>query len=262
MRDKLLAGASIGAMKGKLVLDKVISARNIRPNGANYLVETQFPAHFTRETTTLHKFRPSTGSKRLLPEIQSCSWIFLARWRSVSRGKILLACGWPISEFSLSFQLYILIFFWYFIVQIFFLGRLEKIDSFFLPLSLSISFAEVRPPTRKNHPVVVEFSIFVVDINSINVEDMDFRWVYFLLIFPSDWTLRFSQKQNQMDTPSRISTNKPSKIARKGCESPRGNYGAISQWIFNTGVRLPFLESENHPQGDSLAYWLSRNFNV
>ncbi|XP_059620893.1 glycine receptor subunit alphaZ1 [Phlebotomus argentipes] len=34
---------------------------------------------------------------------------------------------------------------------------------------------EVRPPSRKNTPVVVEFSIFVVDINSINVEDMDFR---------------------------------------------------------------------------------------
>lgn len=35
--------------------------------------------------------------------------------------------------------------------------------------------AEVRPPSSKGSPVVVEFSIFVVDINSINVEDMDFR---------------------------------------------------------------------------------------
>lgn len=37
------------------------------------------------------------------------------------------------------------------------------------------SLAEVRPPTQKGQPVVVEFSIFVVDINSINVEDMDYR---------------------------------------------------------------------------------------
>lgn len=35
--------------------------------------------------------------------------------------------------------------------------------------------AEVRPPSKKGTPVVVKFSIFVVDINSINVEDMDFR---------------------------------------------------------------------------------------
>ncbi|XP_058459368.1 glycine receptor subunit alpha-2 isoform X1 [Malaya genurostris] len=34
---------------------------------------------------------------------------------------------------------------------------------------------EVRPPSKKGTPVIVEFSIFVVDINSINVEDMDFR---------------------------------------------------------------------------------------
>lgn len=34
---------------------------------------------------------------------------------------------------------------------------------------------EVRPPQPKGNPVVVEFSVFVVDINSINVEDMDFR---------------------------------------------------------------------------------------
>lgn len=36
-------------------------------------------------------------------------------------------------------------------------------------------FSEVRPPSRKGTPVTVDFSIFVVDINSINVEDMDFR---------------------------------------------------------------------------------------
>lgn len=34
---------------------------------------------------------------------------------------------------------------------------------------------EIRPPSRKGAPVIVDFSIFVVDINSINVEDMDFR---------------------------------------------------------------------------------------
>jgi hypothetical protein len=34
---------------------------------------------------------------------------------------------------------------------------------------------EKRPPGSNNNPVVIEYSIFVVDINSINVEDMDFR---------------------------------------------------------------------------------------
>ncbi|XP_046816570.1 glycine receptor subunit alphaZ1 isoform X2 [Vespa crabro] len=34
---------------------------------------------------------------------------------------------------------------------------------------------EIRPPSKKGFPVTVDFSIFVVDINSINVEDMDFR---------------------------------------------------------------------------------------
>ncbi|XP_055313266.1 glycine receptor subunit alphaZ1 [Sitodiplosis mosellana] len=34
---------------------------------------------------------------------------------------------------------------------------------------------EVRPPSKKGLPVVVKFSVYVVDINSINVEDMDFR---------------------------------------------------------------------------------------
>ncbi|XP_048481063.1 glycine receptor subunit alpha-4 isoform X3 [Plutella xylostella] len=34
---------------------------------------------------------------------------------------------------------------------------------------------EMRPPARKGQPVMVEFSIYVVDVNSINVEDMDFR---------------------------------------------------------------------------------------
>lgn len=35
--------------------------------------------------------------------------------------------------------------------------------------------AEIRPPSAKGTPVVVNFNILVVDINSINVEDMDFR---------------------------------------------------------------------------------------
>lgn len=34
---------------------------------------------------------------------------------------------------------------------------------------------EIRPPSKKGMPVVVKFSVYVVDINSINVEDMDFR---------------------------------------------------------------------------------------
>ncbi|KAL7039868.1 hypothetical protein ACKWTF_000154 [Chironomus riparius] len=34
---------------------------------------------------------------------------------------------------------------------------------------------EKRPPSHNHNPVMIEFSIFVVDINSINVEDMDFR---------------------------------------------------------------------------------------
>lgn len=34
---------------------------------------------------------------------------------------------------------------------------------------------EKRPPSINHQPVEIEFSIFVVDINSINVEDMDFR---------------------------------------------------------------------------------------
>ncbi|PNF21536.1 hypothetical protein B7P43_G12716 [Cryptotermes secundus] len=34
---------------------------------------------------------------------------------------------------------------------------------------------EIRPPSSKGEPVTVDFSIYIVDINSINVEDMDFR---------------------------------------------------------------------------------------
>lgn len=35
--------------------------------------------------------------------------------------------------------------------------------------------AEIRPPSKQGLPVLVDFNIFVADINSINVEDMDFR---------------------------------------------------------------------------------------
>lgn len=35
--------------------------------------------------------------------------------------------------------------------------------------------AEIRPPSKKGVPITVDFNILVVDINSINVEDMDFR---------------------------------------------------------------------------------------
>ncbi|XP_015187731.1 PREDICTED: glycine receptor subunit alpha-2 [Polistes dominula] len=53
---------------------------------------------------------------------------------------------------------------------------------------------EIRPPSKKGVPVTVNFSIFVVDINSINVEDMDFRvdmfvrqsWTESRLYMPDD----------------------------------------------------------------------------
>lgn len=38
-----------------------------------------------------------------------------------------------------------------------------------------IHIVEMRPPTHKGLPLEVDFSMTVVDINSINVEDMDFR---------------------------------------------------------------------------------------
>lgn len=55
-------------------------------------------------------------------------------------------------------------------------GILARRSSLFRRWFISLSFfSEVRPPSQKGQPVVVEFSIFVVDINSINVEDMDYR---------------------------------------------------------------------------------------
>ncbi|KAK4882915.1 hypothetical protein RN001_006234 [Aquatica leii] len=44
---------------------------------------------------------------------------------------------------------------------------------------------EVRPPTYKQRPVEVKFSMKVLDINSINVEDMDFRMD---MLLKQEWT--------------------------------------------------------------------------
>ncbi|XP_031849063.1 glycine receptor subunit alpha alkaliphile isoform X5 [Nomia melanderi] len=43
---------------------------------------------------------------------------------------------------------------------------------------------EIRPPSKQGMPVLVDFNIFVADINSINVEDMDFRWIESRLDMP------------------------------------------------------------------------------
>ncbi|XP_029050414.1 glycine receptor subunit alpha-2 isoform X1 [Osmia bicornis bicornis] len=53
---------------------------------------------------------------------------------------------------------------------------------------------EIRPPAKRGTPVTVDFNIFVADINSINVEDMDFRvdmfvrqsWIESRLEMPED----------------------------------------------------------------------------
>jgi len=42
-------------------------------------------------------------------------------------------------------------------------------------MGMTLLISEIRPPSPKGEPVTVEFSIYIVDINSINVEDMDFR---------------------------------------------------------------------------------------
>ncbi|KAL6435986.1 hypothetical protein ACFW04_005662 [Cataglyphis niger] len=53
---------------------------------------------------------------------------------------------------------------------------------------------EIRPPSEKGAPVVVDFNILVVDINSINVEDMDFRVDMFV---SQSWIeSRFDMSQN------------------------------------------------------------------
>ncbi|XP_049938448.1 glycine receptor subunit alpha-4 isoform X3 [Schistocerca serialis cubense] len=54
---------------------------------------------------------------------------------------------------------------------------------------------EIRPPSRKGQPVSVEFSIYVVDINSINVEDMDFR---------VDMFVRQKWMESRLDMPNAL----------------------------------------------------------
>ncbi|KAH1022687.1 glycine receptor subunit alpha-4 [Dendroctonus ponderosae] len=53
---------------------------------------------------------------------------------------------------------------------------------------------EIRPPTLQGEPIVVDFSMRVVDINSINVEDMDFRMDMFLKQQWTDARIRIPQE--------------------------------------------------------------------
>ncbi|KAL7289818.1 glycine receptor subunit alphaZ1 [Trichogramma pretiosum] len=53
---------------------------------------------------------------------------------------------------------------------------------------------EIRPPTKGRTPVVVDFNIFIVDINSINVEDMDFRVDMFVSQTWTEARLRLSDE--------------------------------------------------------------------
>ncbi|XP_048262717.1 glycine receptor subunit alpha-4 isoform X4 [Bombus terrestris] len=54
---------------------------------------------------------------------------------------------------------------------------------------------KIRPPSKQGFPVVVDFNIFVADINSINVEDMDFR---------VDMFVRQSWIESRLDMPDEI----------------------------------------------------------
>ncbi|XP_003693841.2 glycine receptor subunit alpha-3 [Apis florea] len=54
---------------------------------------------------------------------------------------------------------------------------------------------EIRPPSKQGLPVLVDFNIFVADINSINVEDMDFR---------VDMFVRQSWIESRLDMPDYI----------------------------------------------------------
>ncbi|XP_034948810.1 glycine receptor subunit alphaZ1 isoform X2 [Chelonus insularis] len=54
---------------------------------------------------------------------------------------------------------------------------------------------EIRPSLPEGGPVIVDFNIFIVDINSINVEDMDFR---------VDMFIRQSWKETRLDLPDDI----------------------------------------------------------
>ncbi|CAD1472585.1 unnamed protein product, partial [Heterotrigona itama] len=53
----------------------------------------------------------------------------------------------------------------------------------------------IRPPSKQGLPVIVDFNIFVADINSINVEDMDFR---------VDMFVRQSWIESRLDMPENI----------------------------------------------------------
>ncbi|KPJ06084.1 Glycine receptor subunit alpha-1 [Papilio machaon] len=59
---------------------------------------------------------------------------------------------------------------------------------------------EMRPPSRKGQPVIVEFSIYVVDVNSINVEDMDFSSMNLRIILQD---LQYHKYITEMRPPSR-----------------------------------------------------------
>ncbi|KAL1490792.1 hypothetical protein ABEB36_013429 [Hypothenemus hampei] len=68
---------------------------------------------------------------------------------------------------------------------------------------------EIRPPTPGGEPVVVDFSIRIVDINSINVEDMDFRMDMFLKQQWTDARIRipeemFEYKDDSITLPSQF----------------------------------------------------------
>ncbi|XP_053989754.1 glycine receptor subunit alpha-3 isoform X1 [Hylaeus volcanicus] len=54
---------------------------------------------------------------------------------------------------------------------------------------------EIRPPSKRGMPVIVDFNILVADINSINVEDMDFR---------VDMFVRESWIESRLDMPDDI----------------------------------------------------------
>ncbi|XP_034650491.1 glycine receptor subunit alphaZ1 isoform X4 [Drosophila subobscura] len=61
---------------------------------------------------------------------------------------------------------------------------------------------EIRPPSKKGSPVIVDFSIFVVDINSINVEDMDFSNAVY--IFRVDMFIHQRWHEPRLEIPDDI----------------------------------------------------------
>ncbi|CAG9765303.1 unnamed protein product [Ceutorhynchus assimilis] len=68
---------------------------------------------------------------------------------------------------------------------------------------------EIRPPTLRGEPIIVDFTMRVVDINSINVEDMDFRMDMFLKQQWTDARIRipeemFDYKDDSVTLPSQF----------------------------------------------------------